>query len=226
VKDGSLLEGVQGLLERTYGMRTGVDAARFVIGDRGLRLFFGEGAREVRSGAERGARTLVREAGDGGLRAAIYFPDGMIRRLEAHPPQRGLGEANVDAFAALVEEVDHLLCLVDAARRERPVSLLELELHADVSKALVLSRFLAGSVPRPLDAARRTWLRYHLFHKGEWAGEDEGERSRYREAARWALRFLDALEHCRPSTRLQALRRFHAATGPGKRELIGSLAAS
>jgi hypothetical protein len=215
----SLLQGVQGLLERTYGMRTGVDAARFVIGDLGYRRFFVE----VRSGGpEGGARTLVRET-DEGVRAAIYFPDRMIERLEAHPPQHGLAEVNVDAFAALVEELDHLLCIAEAARHDRPVSLLELELHADVSKALVLARFLAGSSGRPLDAARRTWLRYHLFHKGEWAGEDEAERARYREAARLALRFLDGLERCAPPARLQVLRAFHAASGPGKRELIAQL---
>lgn len=224
--DRSLLQGVQGLLERTYGMRTGLDAARFVIGDRGYRLFFGGQGPEIGSGGpEHGARTLLRET-DAGLRAAIYFPDPMIACLEAHPPQRGLGEDNVDAFAALVEEVDHLLCLAEAAQTGRPVSLLELEMHADVSKALVLARFLAGSRPRPLDAAGRTWLRYHLFHKGEWGGADDAERARYREAARWALRFLDALERRDPTERLVALRGFHEATAPGKRELIGRLLAA
>jgi hypothetical protein len=211
---------VQGLLERTYGMRTGLDAARFVIGDLGYRTFYVE----VRSGGpEKGARTLVRET-DEGVRAAIYYPDGMIAALEAHPPDRGLGEANVDAFAALVEELDHLLCIAEAAARGRPVSLLELELHADVSKALVLARFLGQG--RPLDGARRTWLRYHLFHKGEWVGETPAERERYHEAARLALRFLDMLDGRPLAARLAALRAFHAASGPGKRELIGRLAAA
>jgi hypothetical protein len=222
VPESSLLQGVQGLLERTYGMRTGLDAAHFVIGDRGYRRY----SVEIRSGApEQGARTLVRETAEG-LRAAIYFPDRMIARLEAHPPQHGLGESNVDAFAALVEELDHLLCIAEAARHLRPVSLLELELHADVSKALVLARFLAGSEPRPLDAGRRTWLRYHLFHKGEWAGETETERARYREAARLALRFLDVLEPLGAAARVKVLRDFHAASGSGKRELIGKLSAA
>ena len=59
-----------------------------------------------------GARTLVRETREG-LRACIYYPDGMIRRLELFPPQRGLGDENVDAFADLVEELDHLLLLAE-----------------------------------------------------------------------------------------------------------------
>lgn len=213
----SLLQGVQGLLERTYGMRTGLDAAQFVVGDLGYRTFYVE----IRSGGPGlGARTLVRDTDDG-VRAAIYYPDRLIARLEAHPPDRGLGEANVDAFAALVEELDHLLCIAEATARGRAVSLLELELHADVSKALVLARFLGQGTP--LDGPRRTWLRYHLFHKGEWAGETEAERERYREAARLALRFLDALEPFRPSVRLEILRAFHAASGAAKRELIERL---
>lgn len=222
----SLLQSVQGLLERTYGMRTGLDAAHFVIGDRGYRRFFLEATSAVGwGGPELGARTLVRETDDG-LRAAIYFPDRMIERLEEHPPQHGLRETNVDAFAAMVEELDHLLCIAEAARHLRPVSLLELELHADVSKALVLARFLAGSEPRPLDAGRRTWLRYHLFHKGEWAGETEAERARYREAARLALRLLDALEPLDAAARVKVLRDFHGASSTGKRELIGQLSAA
>ena len=218
----SLLQAVQGLLERTYGMPAGPDAARFVIGDSGYRKFYVE----VRTGnPEVGARTLVREMGDT-VRAAIYYPDRMIARLEAHPPHRGLGDANVDAFAALVEELDHLLCIGEAVALQRPVSLLELELHANVSKTLVLARYPAGAEARPLDAARRTWLRYHLFHKGEWAGETAGEGERYREAARLALRFLDALERCRPAARLRMLRQFHAAAGQGKRELLDRLEAA
>ena len=91
-----------------------------------------------------GARTLVRET-DEGLRASIYYPDRLIRVLEQHPPQHGLCDANVDAFATLVEELDHFLMIVARARSGRPLTLFELELHANVSKHLVLSRFLAGA---------------------------------------------------------------------------------
>jgi hypothetical protein len=226
----SLLQAIQGLLERTYAARPGLDASEFVIGDAGYRRLYGEGAVHVRSAAPddesagRGARTLVRETPEG-VRAAIYFPDRMIARLEANPPQLGLGDANVDPFAVLVEELDHLLCIAERAREARPISLFELELHADVSKALVLSRFLAGPQARPLDEERRTWLRFHLFHKGEWDGADDAERARYRDAARWALRFLDGMERRPRAARLEALRAFHAATAARKLELIEGLAA-
>ena len=59
----------------------------------------------------------------------------------------------------------------------------ELELHANVSKHLVLARFLAGSGRAARSsAAARAWLRWHLFHKGNAQRTTEPDvRARYRE---------------------------------------------
>ncbi len=224
----SLLEQVQGLLERTYRMRTEVrEIGRFVIGDAGFeRLYRDVPLVRAPSGgsvAARGAQTLVRETSEG-IRACVYLPDALVECLESIPPQRCLDERNVDAFASFVEEVDHLLCIAERAREDRAVTLFELELHANVSKHLVLARFLSGVERRPLDARRRVWLRYHLFHKGSPADEDSAVRARYRDAARWALRLLEAASGLEPSRRIDALRRFHIATVPGKFRLIRELA--
>lgn len=223
---GSLLESVQALLERTFRMRTGVsDLGRFVIGDAGYRTLYGAErvVETVESGRAGPARTLVRET-EGGIRACIYYPDALIRALERHPPQRGLHDGNVDEFGTLVEEVDHLLVVAERARIGRPVSLFELELHANVSKHLVLTRFLAGR-GSTLDAGRRAWLRYHLFHKPGREHEEEGVRRRYHDARRWALRLVEGVAGLRPARRVEALRRFHDATAEGKLELIRSLSA-
>ena len=223
----SLLEDVQRLLVRTYKMRSVVSGlGRFVIGDRAYRRLY----REVRaaaipsSGPEPRAKTLIRET-DEGVRACIYYPDELIRCLEEHPPQHGLREANVDAFATLVEELDHLLCIADRAAQGRPLSLFELELHANVSKHLVLSRFLAGAGRAGLGSRKRQWLRYHLFGEGTYSDEDEESRRRYRDAARWAVRFLDALGTLSVGKRIEALRHFHHAHVSGKMDLIHRVAA-
>jgi hypothetical protein len=223
----SLLDSVQGLLERTYRIRSGVvEIGRFVIGDAGYRTLYREGTSESvgtdPGGDGEGARTLVRETREG-LRACIYYPDAMIRRLETHPPNHGLTDDNVDAFAVFVEEADHLLCIAERARDGRPVTLFELELHANVSKHLVLARFLAGSSSR-LDARRRAWLRYHLFYKGAHSDADTSVRARYTDAARWAVRFLDSTSGLRRPARLEVLRGFHAASVHRKLELITRLA--
>jgi hypothetical protein len=213
----NLLERVRGLLERTYGMRPSLGSiGSFVVGDRGYRKFYSsdEIARIVESAHGDGARTLVRET-NRGLRLALYFPDAMIRRLELHPPGRGLNDANVHAFATLVEELDHLLLIAERAELDRPVTMFELELHANVSKYLVLSRFLAGAAP-VLAEDRRRWLRHKLFDGIRYSECDHSIRRRYEDAAHWAVRFLDAIRTVDPKMRLPLLRRFHAC-GPAEK---------
>lgn len=153
-----------------------------------------------------------------GVRACIYYPDAMIRHLEEKPPQRGVDEDNVDAFAVLVEELDHLLVTAERAQAGRGVSLLELEVQANVSKELVLSRFLARR-GRGLDGDRREWLRAQLFHARTYCDGDAEVRGRYEDASRLALRFLRSLQELPATRRVEALRRFHRASLSGKSEL-------
>lgn len=215
----SLLEAICGLLRRTYALEAPLQPiARYVIGDRGLRSLYRGAPGEVRSEAGDGARLLVRET-EAGVRACIYYPDAMIRRLEAAPPQRGLNDGNVDAFAVLVEELDHLLVAAERAHAGRGVSLLEMELQANVSKDLVLSRFLAGRGPR-LAPAQRLWLRHHLFHKRAYSDRDPEVRARYDRASRFALRFLERLERVPSRGRVGTLRRFHRACLSEKLQMI------
>jgi hypothetical protein len=217
----SLLEAVRGLLERTYRLRTGLnDLAPFVIGDRGFRLLYERRppSHGVGAALDGEARTLVRET-DQGVAACIYFPDALIAQLEAYPPQRGVGDENLEAFAVFVEEIDHLLLIAERSLGRRPVSLFELELHADVSKYLVLARFLAGASGH-LGAARRTWLRHRLFDPERDSDGDPAALRRYRDAARWAVRLLDGLGRLGAAERVAALRRFHAADLPAKLGLI------
>jgi len=221
---GPLLEVVRGLLERTFHMRSGLDAlAPFVIGDRGYHALYGSGrrARGVGSPDAQGAKTLVRETADG-VAACIYFPDSLIERLETHPPYHGVGQQNLQEFATFIEEIDHLLLIAERSRDRRPVSLFELELHANVSKHLVLTRFLAGTTPR-LAADRRLWLRHGLFHGVRYCDDDPLTRQRYRDAARWAIRLLDGLTGLDTARCVATLRRFHVADVPTKLRMIGEL---
>ena len=213
-----LLVALHGLLRRTYDLRAPLlPIGCYVIGDRGLRALYPKGEGHVRSESGVGARLLVRDTG-AGVRACIYYPDAMIRHLEEKPPQRGLDSDNVDAFAVLVEELDHLLVTAERAHAGRGVSLLELEVQANVSKDLVLSRFLAPR-GRHLSRSRREWLRYHLFHARTYCDEDPEVRGRYDAAARLALRFLQSLERLPRTRRVDALRRFHRASLAGKTEM-------
>lgn len=218
MKAEPLLDALCGLLRRTYDLKAPLlPIGAYVIGDRGLRALYPNGEQEARSESGAGAKLLVRETGSG-VRACIYYPDAMIRRLEERPPQQGLDDDNVDAFAVLVEELDHLLVAAERAHAGRGVSLLELELQANVSKELVLSRFLARR-GRRLAPGRRKWLRQHLFLARAFVDRDPEVRRRYDDASRFALRFLRTLERLPVASRLDRLRRFHRAPLAGKLEL-------
>ena len=213
-----LLVALHGLLRRTYDLRAPLlPIGCYVIGDAGLRAIYPAGGHEVRSETGAGARLLVRDTG-AGVRACIYYPDAMIRHLEDKPPQRRLDADNVDAFAVLVEELDHLLVAAERAHAGRGVSLLELEIQANVSKDLVLSRFLARG-GRPLDRGRRQWLRHHLFHARSYCDDDPEVRGRYEAASRLGLKFLRSLEVLPRAGRVESLRRFHRASLAGKIEM-------
>ena len=215
----SLLENVQDLLTRTYALEARLlPIGRYVIGDEGLRRRYDGEDTAIHAEAGDGARLLLRET-PGGVRACIYYPDEMIQLLEGRPPQRGLDGENVDAFAVLVEELDHLLVTAERVHVGRPVSLLELEWHANVSKYLVLARFLAGGSGR-LPAERRIWLRRRLFEERTYVHADHGVRGRYRDASRFAVRFLDTLRGEPAAARVVRLRRFHRAPLESKLEMI------
>jgi hypothetical protein len=220
----SLLESLQRVIERTYDLETGVDdIGRFVIGDEGYRRIYGphdaagkvvETVGSATPGA--GARTLVREAG-GGLAVSIYYPDRLIRCLERNDPTRRLDDGNVDAFATLVEELDHFLMIAERYRSRGVMSLLDLELHANVTKYLVLKMFV-GRMRRMarLSAADSAWVRFHIFDKGEFADPDPDVQARYRDASRLASRYVRRLEAIDPARRPSELRRFHRMTPQGK----------
>ena len=196
-----LLPVLQSIIERSYGMpRLVGDAARYLIGDEGLRRFYGGGEPER-------ARLMVRDERRG-VHAALFLPDRLVRHLERHDPRRGLDDRNIDAFAVLVEELDHLLLLASRASMGRCVRLLELEIHALVTKYLMVLHLLGRLTGRRrVSAFHRRWARHHLFEK--FSREPGEEPGRYREASRLAWRYVSWLDGLNAESRRAELPAFH-----------------
>jgi hypothetical protein len=210
-----LLHVLQTMIERSFGMaRVVPSAAWFLIGDGGFRRFYGIRTAPAHhhhpevSGP--GARLLVRPE-TVPVRVSLYYPDKLVRHLEKHDPREGLDDRNIDAFAVLVEELDHLLTLASRVEAGRPVTLLELELHAGVTKYLLVMHFIGRMTGRRrVSDFHRLWARHHLFEKYAQGPGDEAER--YREAARLARRYVCWLERLGVPARRAELLRFHART--------------
>ena len=106
------------------------------------------------------------------------------------------------------------------------MSLMDLELHANVTKYLTLKMFVGklrgASRLAPADAA---WVRQQIFDRGEFVAEDPHVRARYREASRLAARYVGALDELPASERVAALRRFHRMPPQAKVSHINALSA-
>lgn len=218
-----LVDRVWSLLGQLYGPPPAMDPASYLIGDAGLLALYRDQRAAGRDLTRPGEPMLLVRSLRDGHRACVYLPDRLVHDLETNDPARGVFEGNLLDFAAFVEELDHLHLLARAAEAGRPVRGVELELHANVTKMLVVGLFVARTLGLPrLDAARQRVLRAHLLARGDYEGEEEWLAVRYRDARRYGVRFLRRLRAQPVAERPHLLRRFSRAPLPQKLELCAA----
>lgn len=157
-------------------------------------------------------QVLFREdAGDAEL--CVYIDADVVARLQRRDPLQTLGEDNLADFCTAMEGVSHFQYLVWCIAHGRQLSLLELELQADVDKFAVAVCLLRqqGHADLPRGLHRR------LFEDVGYVTDQTPEvRRRYEEANRHAARFCERLQrrhfgrrHFRFEAWLRALRDFY-----------------
>jgi hypothetical protein len=163
----------------------------------------------------------------GELRVSVYIDQQVLDRLAAHDPLMQLDEANLQDYCTALEGVSHFHYLVWSAERAREVSLLELELQAEVDKyasALWLNlQQSQGRYPQDLHA--------RLFHRVSYAkGLEADGRTRYHEANRQAAYFCRAIDErflkprrAQPEAWLASLRRFFRLGHPVKMRSVAAI---
>ena len=203
------------MLERLYDASVGLDVQDYLLTDRQAVA----GWAGTHHDAARDEQLLLEESAEG-LRLGLYVDGAVLERLEDEDPQAQLNDDNLADFCTALEGVSHFLYVTFCAMRARCVSLLELELQAEVDKyatALVLlteqsqGRFPAG-------------LHDRLFHRVSFLPDlDPEELRRYHNANRWAARFCRRLEERflrvrrqRPEAWVGELRRFYRAAHTDK----------
>jgi hypothetical protein len=202
-----LLRRMQTLLAQLYDAPVCEDVQDFVLSDRHrLRAAVGEQAGDAAD-----ERVYVVEE-EQGVRLGLFIDRSVLERLARRDPLQALDEDNLPDFCTALEGVSHFHYLVWSAARGRNVSLLELELQAEVDKyataVALMTRQQAGRFPGALHA--------RLFHAVRFLPQlDEISRRRYQEANRHAARFCRSLEERflrarrqRPELWLAELRRF------------------
>jgi hypothetical protein len=171
---------------------------------------------------------LIAESGDGSERSmhiALYIDDDVLQRLRGHDPFQRLEARNLADFCTALEGVSHFHYVVWCCALHRPVSLLELELQAEVDKyagALQLLTSQRGGHFPPT-------LHRDLFERVSFAPHLAAESlDRYRVANRHAARFCRDLElrflksrRVRVEAWLAAVRRFYRLGHAGKIRQVG-----
>jgi hypothetical protein len=198
---------MQTLLAQLYDAPVREDVQDFVVSDRQrLREVIGEQAEHAVD-----EQVFVVEE-EQGVRLGLFIDREVLARLARRDPLEALDEDNLPDYCTALEGVSHFHYLVWSCARGRNVSLLELELQAEVDKyataLALLTRQRSGRFPDALHA--------RMFHAVSFLPQlDEISRSRYEEANRHAARFCRSLEEKflrarrqRPELWLAELRRF------------------
>jgi len=215
-----LLRRMQSLLAGLYDAPVEHDAEDFLLSDR-QRLSDVVGEHSEPHSDEQ--VFVVQE--EGGVRIGLYIDQRVLDRLERHDPLEQLDERNLHDYCTALEGVSHFHYLIWSLARGRPVSLLELELQAEVDKyataLALLTQQRAGAFPGALHS--------RMFSGVSFMPQlDAASRRRYEEANRHAARYCRELDqrylHPRrrqPEKWLAELRRFFRC---GHQEKIRQLA--
>jgi hypothetical protein len=212
-----LLRQMQSLLAGLYDAPVEHDAEDFLVSDpQRLREVVGEPLSDE--------QVFVVEH-DGEVRIGLFIDQRVLDRLQRHDPLDELDEDNLNDFCTALEGVSHFHYLIWSCARGRSVSLLELELQAEVDKyataLALLTKQRAGAFPGDLHA--------RMFGSVSFLPElDAVSRRRYEVANRHAARYCRLLDerylHPRrrqPEKWLAELRRFFRR---GHQEKIRQLA--
>jgi hypothetical protein len=216
-----LLRQLQDLLAGIYDVPVDFDVRDFLTTDRRA---LPEGVRE--SGTD---EQLLVQPRAGELALSLFLDPALLARLEAADPLDALHGRNLGDFWTALEGVSHFVCVAWNARHDRDVSVLELEMQAEIDKYVSSCWLLRRQSPQRFP----TELHSLLFERTRIDPALAGERAGlYREATRYAARFCRSVERRlrhRSGAAAQAamepdLRRFYRMPQRAKRDYIGQMA--
>lgn len=211
-----LLTRLQDLIGGIYDVSVTHDVYDFLVTDRGHLPAV------VRS-SESDEELIVAEPADesgGAVGMSLYLDPALLERLALADPMVRLHDGNVADYWTALEGVSHFLYLAWNAGHDKPVSLLELEMQAEIDKYVASYWLMRRQFP---DRFPGELLRL-LFEKTRIDPRlARGREAMYREASRYAEKFCRRLEQSLRGARgdsegevLAELRRFYRLTNARK----------
>ena len=214
------LNVLQQWLEDIYRLSLACQVEDFLLTDQALVRNLDRSANplEIRE------KLLLHEEGDE-LGLSLYLDQTVVETLEAEEPAGLLHGNCLSDFLLALEGVSHFVCLIWNISRDRGISLLELEMQAEIDKFVTLSLLMVHYH----DSIETALFRSFLFDDQKYhEGLNEAQRSRYIQANHLAGKYCLQLEqrHWRRGDQRPAyelfgeLRRFYRLSQTDKIGLI------
>ena len=215
-----LLSRLQSLIGGIYDVSIAHDVYDFLVTDRG-RL-----PAAARSGTAEEELIVAQGGGADEVAVSLYLDAALLERLRREDPLKRLHAGNVADWWTALEGVSHFLYLAWNAGHDKPVSLLELEMQAEVDKYVASYWLLRRQSPEhfPAELRRVLFARTRIDPRVSAARADL-----YREASRYAEKFCGRLERTLAQSGvgdaevLAQLRRFYRLGHARKRALIDGM---
>jgi hypothetical protein len=209
-----ILKRLQDFIGDIYDVSIAHDVYDFLVTDRS-RL-----PPAARTSGPTDEELLVAEPQDGEVAMSLYLDPDLLERLDRDTPMERLHDGNVADYLTALEGVSHFVYLAWNAGHDKPVSLLELEMQAEVDKYVGSYWLMRRQFPDrfPAELLRLLFERTRIDSRLA-----AGRESLYREASRYAEMFCRRLERSLRGARgrsqaevLTELRRFYRLTNARK----------
>ncbi len=136
-------------------------------------------------------KLLVYQEGEN-LDLSLYLHTDVVGSLEERPFECYLQQEKIENLCHVIEGISHFLYLIWRALRQREVSLLELELQAEIDKYIVLMSILRQQNQSEL-VNRLRHILFEAIHFDETL--DDVEEIRYRQANYYAGKYCRLFEN-------------------------------
>lgn len=180
-----MLSDLQNHLSSIYQVEPGYDVSDFLVTDPTLAKSLGGDALIPNTD-----ESVLLAEDDEGMAVSVYLDSQMLGRLGQDNPMQTLKASHLNDLWTVLEGISHFNYLVWSAGRDRSVTLLELEMQAEVDK--FISTWLLAQDQDECEFANR--LHGWLFDKVRFRPElSEDEYARYKTANDYAARFCHGL---------------------------------
>ncbi len=180
-----MISALQQRLNDLYQAAAGYDIRDFLITDPTLAKHIGQDAMLTNT-----RETLLVAEDEQGLAVSLFLDGEMLDRLEESNPLNRLRAVHLDDFWQVLEGISHFNCVVHRAAQDRGVSLLELELQAEIDKFVSTVLLAVDQGRGDILSSLHGWLFDDIsFHEGL----DAEQLSRYKAANDYAARFCARL---------------------------------